>query len=167
MISGSGSVELRRTADRWIDVVAATYALDQAEGALRRGEPGMAWPRAAVATSILRRSFLEGVDLDWVVDQRRVLHERLIRAYEAAADVWLAVDDPSQAVVATRQLLAADPFKETSHARLFRAHLATGNWAEALLAFRDCEKILAKELGVEPSPLVQAAFEEALGVRSQ
>lgn len=166
LASTSGSVELRRTSDLWIDVEAATSALDQAEGALRRGEPKKAWPQAAVATSILRRPFLEGIDLSWVLEERRTLEEKLIRAYEVAADVWLALDDPSQAVVATRQLVAADRFRESSHARLIRAHLTAGNRAAALLAYGDCERILRNQLGVEPSSLVQVAYEEALATQA-
>ncbi|MFP3914371.1 MAG: BTAD domain-containing putative transcriptional regulator [Actinomycetota bacterium] len=161
--SGSGAVELRRSADLWIDTEEATAALDGAEGALRREDPHGAWPRAAVATSILRRPFLEGVELAWVQQRRRLLHERHIRALEVACEVWIRLDDPGQAVVAARQLVEADPFRETSHARLIRAHRLAGNRAEALLAFSECARLLRDELGVEPSSPVQEAYEEALG----
>lgn len=161
-VSGSGTVELRRSTGLWIDVDEATRALDAAEGALRRGQPREAWPRAAVATSILRRPFLEGIDLRWIEEQRRSLHDRRVRAYEAAAEVWIQLRDPGQAVVAARQLVEADRFRETSHARLIRAHLMAGNRAEALRAFAECEQVLREELGVDPSPPVQAAYEEAL-----
>jgi DNA-binding SARP family transcriptional activator len=163
-VSGSGAIELRRSADLWIDVDEATTSLDAAEGALRRSEPRVAWPRAAVASSILGRPFLEGVDLHWVSEQRRSLHDRRLRAYEAAAEVWLRLEDPGQAVVAARRLVEADPFRETSYERLIRAHLLAGNRAEALRAFAECENVLRHELGVDPSPVVQSAYEEALGI---
>lgn len=164
LVSASGAVELRRSAEVWIDFDEATTALDAAEGALRRGDPRGAWPRAAVATSIFGRRFLEGVDLVWVEGQRRMIHDRRVRAYEAAADVWIHLEEPGQAVVAARRLVEADPFRETSHERLIRAHLLAGNRAAALLAFAECERVLREELGVDPSPLVQAAYEEALGI---
>lgn len=163
-VSGSGAIELRRSPGVWIDVDQATTALDAAEGALRRGDPGRAWPRAAVATSILGRPFLEGVDLRWVNEQRRSLYDRRVRAYEVAAEVWIRLGDAGQAVVAARRLVEADPFRETSYERLIRAHLLAGNRAEALLVFAECEKVLRDELGVGPSPLVQSAYEEALGI---
>jgi hypothetical protein len=163
-VSGSGAIELRRSPGVWIDVDQATTALDAAEGALRRGDPGRAWPRAAVATSILGRPFLEGVDLRWVNEQRRSLHDRRARAYEVAAEVWIRLGDAGQAVVAARRLVEADPFRETSYERLIRAHLLAGNRAEALLVFAECEKVLRDELGVGPSPLVQSAYEDALGI---
>ena len=79
-------------------------------------------------------------------------------------EVWLRLGDVGQLVVAARQLVAADPFRETSHERLIRAHLMAGNRAQALRAFAECERILRDGLGVEPSALVQRAYEEALDV---
>lgn len=157
-----GAVELRRLAVVWIDIEEAVTALDAAEGALRRGEPGQAWPKAAVATSVLRRSFLEGIDLSWVEEQRRLMRDRFIRGLEVAADVWLLREDSTQALVAARQLVDADRLRETSHERLIRAHLLAGNRAGALRSYAACEELLRDELGVEPSPHVQRAYEDAL-----
>ena len=165
LVSGGGAVELRRTATVWIDIEEATRALDAAEGALRRDHPREAWPHAAVATSIFRRPFLEGIDLTWAGEQRRSLQGRLLRAHEVTVDVWMLLGDMAQAAVAGRQLVEADPFRETSHERLIRIHTPAGNRAAALLAFTDCERVLRDELGVEPSPLVQRAYEEALAMR--
>lgn len=164
LVSASGSIELRRTASVWVDVDAATTAVDAAEGSLRRGEPREAWTRAAVATSILNRPFLEGVDLTWVEARRREIHALRLRALEAAAHVWMQLDDPRQAVVAATRLVEADPLRETSYADLIRAHLYAGNRAEALRAFGECEQMLLDRLGVEPSAIVQNAYEEALGI---
>lgn len=165
LVSASrGAVELRRLSDVSIDVEDATAALDSAEGAMRRGDPEQAWPKAAVATAVFRRPFLEGVDLSWAVEQRRALREKLIRGLEVATDVWLERDDPVQAVVAAAQLVEADPFRETSNERLIRAHTRAGNRAAALRVYSDCEQLLRQELGVEPSTLVQSAYEKALGL---
>lgn len=157
-----GAVEMRRLAMVSIDIEEAVIALDAAEGALRRGEPEQAWPKAAVATSVLRRPFLEGIDLSWAEEQRRLLRDRFIRGLEVATDVWLLRKDSNQAVVAARQLVDADRLRETSHERLIRAQLLAGNRAAALRAYAACEELLRHELGVEPSPHVQRAYEDAL-----
>lgn len=157
-----GAVELRRLASVRIDIEEALTALDAAEGAMRRGAPEQAWPKAAVATSVLRRTFLEGIDLFWAEEQRRLMRDRFIRGLEVAADVWLVREDSTQAVVAAGQLVDADRLRETSHERLIRAHLLAGNRAGALRAYTECEDLLRDELGVEPSPLVQRAYEAAL-----
>ena len=158
-----GAIELRRSSDLWIDIDEATRALDASEGAMRQSRPEAAWPAAAVATSIFRRPFLEGVDLIWADEWRRELKERFIRGLQVATDVWLARGDSGQAVVAARQLVSADSYRESSHERLIRAHLLGGNRAAALQSYTECAALLREELGVEPSPLVQSAYEAALG----
>lgn len=163
VVASRGAVGLRRLSDVWIDIEDATASLDAAEGAMRRGSPEEAWPKAAVATSVFRRPFLEGVDLSWAEEQRRVLRERFIRGLEVATDVWLMREDPAQAVVAAVQLVDVDRFRETSHERLIRAHALAGNRAAALRAYADCERLLREELGVTPSSHVQDAYEQALG----
>lgn len=163
VLASRGAVELRRLSNVWIDIESATGSLDAAEGAMRRDSPDEAWPKAAVATSVFRRPFLEGVDLAWVDEQRRHLHDRFVRALEVATDVWLVRHDAAQAVVAAVQLVEADQFRETSHERLIRAHTMSGNRAAALRAYTECAELLRTQMGVEPSPPVQAAYEEALG----
>ena len=162
IVAATGTVELRRGPGLRVDVEEATRALDAAEGRLRRGEYSRAWTQAAVATSIFGRGFLEGIESRWVEDQRRNLAAQSVRAYEVVTDVWLGLGDASQAVVSAERLVAADPFRETSHTRLIRAHLAGGNRARALQAFAECERLLREELGVAPSAAVQAAYEAAL-----
>jgi DNA-binding SARP family transcriptional activator len=165
LVSGGGAVELRRTSRVWIDIEEARRALDAAEGALRRDRPREAWPRAAVATSVFRRPFLEGIDLTWVAEQRRSLNSQLLRAHAVTVDVWMRLGDLGQAAVAAAQLVEVDPFLETSHERLIRIHTMAGNRAAALLAFAECERVLRDQLGVEPSGLVQRAYEDALALQ--
>ena len=56
----AGSYQLRLPIDCAVDLEDARTAIDRAEGARRRGEPGPAWADATVATSIARRGFLPG-----------------------------------------------------------------------------------------------------------
>lgn len=165
LIATGGTLELRRLADIWIDIEEATRALDSAEGALRRGSADEAWPNAAVATSIFRRPFLPGVDLAWTEAQRRHFTESLIRGLDVACEVWVMKEDPAQAITAARQLIDADPFRETSHGRLMQAYLMEGNRAAALRAYSACETLLREELGIEPSAALQAIYEEVLAGR--
>lgn len=160
--SSSGAVELRRTGGVWVDLEHATNRLDAAEGFLRRGEWARAWPAAAVATAVFRRPLLAGVEVPWAVEWRRACRTRLVRALEVTVDVWMATGDPGQAVTAARQLVAADPFRETGYERLMRAHMAEGNRAEALRVFAACDRLLVAELGVEPSRRLQEVYEQVL-----
>lgn len=162
LIAGSGAVELRRGSDTWIDVEHAVGRLDAAEGAARKEKYRNAWVEAAVATSILRRPFLPGLDNEWADERRRLHADLLVRAYAVIVDVWLALGDPDQAVAAATRLVAVDPYRETSYERLIRAHVAAGNNARAVQAFAELETRLRDELGLVPSPAAQRAYETAL-----
>jgi DNA-binding SARP family transcriptional activator len=158
----SGSVHFRLPADVWIDLEAARNALDQAEGFMRTGQERDAWPHLAVALSILERGFLQGDELAWVLSERNRIHGEHVRALELMADVTLALGEPAAALRFARQCSDLEPFRESAYERQMRAELLMGNRAEALRTYDRLRKLLADELGTDPSPAVQATFLRAL-----
>ena len=58
--------------------------------------------------------------------------------------------DTSGAVEAVRRWLALDPLHEPAHQALMRLHAAAGDRAAALVQYRDCVRVLSRELGVSP-----------------
>ena len=48
--------------------------------------------------------------------------------------------------------LALDPLDEPAHRRVIELYAATGNRAEALRQYRECVRVLDRELGVRPLP---------------
>lgn len=160
--ASDGSYELRLPTGSWVDLRAATNALDRAEGAMKRGEARSAWSDATVASAILRRSFLAGEHGTWVEQQRRDIHEKQVRVYDVLSAVWMALDDPAAALHAARRLVDLAPYRETAHCRLMEAHLAGGNRGEALGAYRRLEDLLADTLGISPGVDAQALYERAI-----
>jgi DNA-binding SARP family transcriptional activator len=59
-------------------------------------------------------------------------------------------------------LTALAPYRETGHRILMEALERRGNVAEALLAYERLRSLLRDELGVAPSPTVQAAHRRLL-----
>jgi DNA-binding SARP family transcriptional activator len=47
--------------------------------------------------------------------------------------------------------------------RLMRLHVGRGNRAEALRAYEQCRAILARDLGMTPSPQTEAVYRDVLG----
>ena len=96
--------------------------------------------------------------------RRGVLSLRLalITSLDLLADVAITLGDGSGAVVAAAEACELEPFRETSHQRLMRAHVASGNRAEALRAFDRCRHLLVDELGVDPAPETQAVYLDIL-----
>lgn len=152
LTSAGGAYEFHAPADMWIDAENALRRLDRAEGALRHGEYAIAAPDATVASSILRRPFLTGVDNLWADRIRRRQSEALYRCSIALATAWNELGDHQLAATAAETAIQLDPLRETAHRLLIRAEQARGDRSAALRAFARCEDILAAEFGAQPSP---------------
>jgi SARP family transcriptional regulator, regulator of embCAB operon len=148
--------------DAWIDVDAAVSAVDRAEGALRRGERAEAWSEATVAAGIAARPVLPGEDLPWVGSLRGRVRSSHIRALDVLARLSLADRRLPLAIAFAEQLVALEPFRETSFQHLMRAQLAAGNRGEAVRVYGGLRDRLRDELGVDPSAETQAVYLEAL-----
>src|SRR5262245_6355547 len=158
-----GNYLLRIGSDVWIDREAAAEAIDEAEAWLRSGDVKRAWGPCNIAAISARRPFLPGEEGDWFDRERGRLHAILVRAVDGLVDIWSANDESALAVEAARESIELEPFRETGYQRLIRLHQALGNRAEALRVYEDCRRLLASELGVDPSPDTEALFLEVLG----
>ena len=156
--SNPGTYQLHLGSGSWVDVEAATSAVDEAEGALRAGDMRRAWGPALVAVTIAKREFLPGIDGEWVDSQRgRLLRQRL-RGLECLCRIWLWSNEFALAVEAGKELVALDAFREGSHQLLMQAHAANGNRAEAMRVYHHLRALLADELGTAPGPDTEALY---------
>jgi DNA-binding SARP family transcriptional activator len=162
LTSARGSYELRLPAQTWVDIEAATDAIHDAEAALRKGDPRLAYGPSAVAHHIARRPFLAGEQGAWIESQRERLRDILLRALEVRTEVYLWNAEHSLALRTAKDLIALEPLRESGHRLVMRAHTAVGNTAEALQAYERCRRLIARELGVDPSPRTKATYEEIL-----
>lgn len=163
--SGRELYELDAPSDTWVDIEAAADAIHDAEGELRAGRPAGAFGPSAVAHHITRRSFLVGEKGPWVEAQRDRLRGILVRALECRGEVFLWNREILLAIEAAKEAIALEPFRETAHQLLIRAHAALGNAADAERAYHHCREMLAARLGVEPSSQTERVYHNAVGSR--
>jgi DNA-binding SARP family transcriptional activator len=157
-----GCYQLRLPADAWVDVEAANAAVHEAEAALRAGDLHGANGAALVANAIARRPFLAGDVGAWVERRRDHLRRVRVRALEVRGHVALGNGDPAGAIIDAELVVELEPYRETGHVLLMRAHAAAGNAAQALAAYERLRARLAEELGASPSPETEAVFLELL-----
>ncbi|HEV8230429.1 MAG TPA: BTAD domain-containing putative transcriptional regulator [Candidatus Limnocylindria bacterium] len=153
-----GCYQLRLPVGAWVDIAAAGANLYQAEGALLRADFAAAGPHAMIASTIARRPFLPEEHGPWVERTRRDLHLQRVRALEIFDEVLLDARDFGRAIDVAREIVELEPYRETAHQLLMRAHASAGNRAEAVLAYEQCRRLLASELGVDPSPPTEAVY---------
>ena len=162
LAASPGCYELRLPPDSWVDLEAAADAIHEAETALRAGDAAAAYGPSAVAHHIARRPLLPGAEGQWLDARRTRLRNTLLRALECRAEVYLWNAEYSLAGEAAHELLALEPLRESGHRLLIRALSAAGNSAEALRAYERCRRLIADELGVDPSRQTKAVYEAVL-----
>jgi DNA-binding SARP family transcriptional activator len=89
---------------------------------------------------------------DWVAIERERIRQLRIHALDTLS-MWLtAAGRYSDAIAAGLASVAAEPLRESGHRTVITAHLAEGNQSEALKQYESFRKLLAAELGLDPSP---------------
>jgi DNA-binding SARP family transcriptional activator len=93
---------------------------------------------------------------DWVVVHRERYHHLRLHALEAMCERLTATQRYGEAVEAGLAAVRAEPLRESAHQALVKVHLAEGNRYEATRQYQSCRRLLRNELGLEPSPRLQA-----------
>jgi len=162
LTSSSGCYQLLLPGDATVDVELAAQEAETAERALAAGDRGRALAAAGTARSLAGRPLLPGHEGVWVERHRTAWHELLVRALQVLVDASLAGGRGDLAVQPAVELVGLEPFRESAHLRLLRAHAAAGDRGEALRAYDRCRHLLAEELGVDPSPELEAVYLDLL-----
>jgi DNA-binding SARP family transcriptional activator len=162
LTSSSGAYLLALPRDATVDVELAAVEADEAERALAAGDLERALAAATAARDIAGRPLLAGQEGLWLDRHRAQLQGVLTRSLEVLVDAHLATDRGDLAVQPATELVGLEPFRESAHLRLLHAHAAAGDRAQALRAYERCRRLLAEELGVDPSPELETAYLELL-----
>ena len=158
--SSGGAYAFLLPARSWVDLEEAHLRLDRAEGAWRHGDNEATVRHATVASSILRRPTLAGIDSRWAEELQRRQADALHRSLIALASAWNALGDHQLAVTIAESAIDVDPLRETGYQRLIDAEIARGDRGAALRAYGRCERVLREELGVGPSSETTAVIDQ-------
>jgi SARP family transcriptional regulator, regulator of embCAB operon len=163
-LQGRTEVELLLPKATFVDVEAALEGAHRAESAIAEGRWAQAWGPAGIAYHVATRPFLTGLEAPWIDRWRRRLEEVRLRGLECFAAAGLGLGGPAlaQAEERARMLTELAPYRETAHRLLMEALGRRGNVAEALRAYERLRVLLREELGIAPSPALQAVHQRLL-----
>ncbi|HJV60950.1 MAG TPA: bacterial transcriptional activator domain-containing protein, partial [Albitalea sp.] len=147
----------------WIDTWAFEHVSARIEALLAPGRPvepadeGELEHRRCQLLALYRGHFLGEADVPrWGLPLRDRLRVRFVRAIEAMGP-WLERRGRHEAAIAMYQAaLEQDNLAEELYQRLIECHLACGEHARALMAYRRCRELLSIVLGVKPSARTEA-----------
>jgi DNA-binding SARP family transcriptional activator len=164
-IEGRSEVCLTLPADAWVDVERALASAHQAESACSLGDWPRAWGAALCTQTVARRTLLSDYEAAWIDDWRRKMNDALVRALECYAKACLELGGTELAAAerGAREVIRHAPLRESAYGLLMSALEASGNVAEALVAYEELRQKLRDELGVVPAEPLQAAYLRLLG----
>jgi DNA-binding SARP family transcriptional activator/predicted ATPase len=99
---------------------------------------------------------------DWIQEDRERLHQSFQHALERLILLLEEERQYAAAIGYAERLLRSDRFHEAAHRQLMRLHLLNGDRPSALRTYHTCSAMLARELGVEPSPATQELYQRTL-----
>jgi DNA-binding SARP family transcriptional activator/RecA/RadA recombinase len=173
--SERGSVALARD-ELWLDVEAfrerlascETHDHTSAEACARCVEP------LSAAVELYRDGFLAGFGLrdsfafeDWQSLEAGTLEREFAGALDRLARAHAAAGELERSIACLERRLALEPLHEPAHRELMRLLAWTGRRATALDHYRECVRLLGRDLGVRPleetTEVYRAIKEDRLG----
>lgn len=95
---------------------------------------------------------------DWLRTARERLHRVALDALFECTALSLTRGDYANGQRLARQQLALEPWREEAHQQLMQALALLGDRSGALAQYETCRRVLADELGVEPTAVTQTLF---------
>jgi DNA-binding SARP family transcriptional activator len=131
------------------DVVAFDAAMAQGDEALLEQ-----------AAALYRGPLLEGCTEEWAFQERQVREQAYLRALETLAARAVARGEIGAAERQLRRAVSADPMLESAQRALMRTLVDDGNYAAAVLAYRELRLRLHREINAEPDAETTALFQQ-------
>lgn len=119
--------------------------------------------RFCQADSLYRGDYLEDETFaDWCAEERERLRELYLEMLGDMVLCHAGSGNYGEAVRLSRRALVQEPCRESFHATLIQNLARLGHLDQAAAQYRNCRRILAVELGVEPMPETQNLYRQIL-----
>ncbi|HUM71931.1 MAG TPA: BTAD domain-containing putative transcriptional regulator, partial [Chloroflexota bacterium] len=151
---------ITREAVQFDTAVPHTLDVSQFETHLQNGraQTNHRYHHLAQAAALYQGDFLAGFYVrdapdfeEWALAQRVRYRELALHVLHSLAEHHLQRGEYGRAIDAATRLLALEPWREEAHRQLMLAQLRSGQRSAALAQYETCRRLLAAELGVEPS----------------
>jgi PAS domain S-box-containing protein len=158
-----GDAYLLRRDAVWLDAEAFEQLV--IEGRALQGQAR--WREAldcyADARRLYRGDYLEEETFaDWCAEERERLRELNLEMLARAGECHASLGQHAEAVEIYRKALVIDPGRESFHCSLMECLIEDGHPDLALVQYRHCQQVLAREFGTEPLPETRRVYQHIL-----
>jgi predicted ATPase/DNA-binding SARP family transcriptional activator len=162
--SGRDTLGLAEHADIWLDVAEFESRISQG---LTQEDLARRQTLLTDSVNLYRNHFLTGLSLrdapdfnEWAFAKSEDLRRQLAHALTMLTDDLCSLGQAETAISYAQRLITLDPLNEASHRQLMQVYLQAGEHSAALKQYQICEKILRKELGIDPQPETRALYKQ-------
>lgn len=144
------------------DLKAFRSLMSKAERARREGCPRDVARHLGHALALFRGEALQGLGGPRAAAHRHVLEHLRLQAQTDRLAAEMELGSTTAAAVDLQQLIARHPFDERLRKLLMLALYRSGRQAAGLAVYSDVQRLLARELGVDPGPELQEMHQRVL-----
>jgi WD40 repeat protein/DNA-binding SARP family transcriptional activator len=161
------AIQLNSEGDAFVDAIAFEQHLADSNAS----PSSIVLPPSAIghllsAVELYRGRFLEGFSLpgcsgfeEWLLLEQEHLHRRAMEALARLAAGYEAQGEVQHALTFAWRQLELDPWWESAHLQVMRLLAHSGQRDAALAQYQACRRLLAEELGVEPSAEIRQLYD--------
>ena len=114
------------------------------------------------AVSLIKGSYLANLDGEWVIPERLKYEEQSRQALANLASIYLQNGRIPECLNTARQILQSDRLHEAAHRLIIQAYATLHDPAGMTLQYRQYQKALEEELGLEPSTEISNLYEQLM-----
>ncbi len=164
------TVAFNKAAPHWLDVAEFNRHLQMAAPVPGQAEDALSDSQAVAlqtAADLYRGDFLAGFFVpnapafeEWVTAEQEWLRQAVLQALHRLIHHYTRRGAYLLGINAATRLLTIEPWQEEAHRQLMRLLALNGQRGAALAQYETCRRVLAKELGVNPTPETIALYEQ-------
>lgn len=169
LLASRAAVQFNPESDHWLDVRAITRLLAMCDHHPHRNPESCRscarWRQQAA--DLYHGPFLAEFSLpdstsfeEWAAVKREWLTQLIFSALSKLATYHERRGQYDQALQATQQQLALEPWREEAHRHVMRLYLLNGERSAALVQYEICRRLLEEELDVEPEAETTALYQQ-------
>ncbi|MBC8446491.1 MAG: AAA family ATPase, partial [Chloroflexi bacterium] len=161
LLTSRETLQFNTASDHWLDIA----AFEEQVAETQRSVADQKDLQSAIA--LYRGRFMEGFSLgdsplfeEWLLFKQEHIDRQMLSALHRLTQIHAARGEYKRAEPYARRLLALEPWDEEAHRQLMRLLALSGRRSAALAQYETCRRLLAEELGVEPSNETTALYEQ-------
>jgi WD40 repeat protein/DNA-binding SARP family transcriptional activator len=168
------TIQFKRTSDYWLDVAVFSQIVEAtSRKIITSNSVSGAIDELIGVIHLYRGNFMEGFAVresplfdEWLLLKRERYARQMSHGLQILAEYYEQCGEISKALIYARQQVEIEPWNEESHQRIMRLLVMDGQSSSALAQYETCRRMLADELGVNPSETTISLYNKILDERA-